>query len=385
MALGHGFTHWFVTGFFLILPYLSQEFGLSFSQAGSIVAAKSAVTSSANLPAGAICDMFDRRRLLMVIAIVWPSLFYLILGVSDVYLIALVSAALVGFGSALWHAPAMSTLTNTFPKRKGFALSIHETGANLGDLLAPVTIGFMLAALTWRTTLFANILPAFLVAVLIWYAAPKSGTLTRNAMTWRTYGDALKTMFTNRMLLALSAISACRTMGQMALSTFLPIYLAYELKLDPIAVGLYVGILTAASIFTGPVMGTLSDRVGRRPILLFGLAAASLLVSSLGVSRMGLPFIAALFLLGLFLFSMRPVIFAYALDVTAKEVTSSVISFVYGMNTLFASLSPLIAGFIADAFGLTYTFFFVGGLILAAFVVALFLPTPKVAKKLAVS
>ena len=375
ISLGHASTHWYLAAFYLILPYLSQDFQLSYSQVGAIVAARSLVAATANIPSGAIADIFGRKRLMLAIAVIWPAVFYILLGFSPEYGLVLFFAALVGFGNSLWHPPAMSILSERFPERRGFALSMHETGANLGDFLAPIAVGFLMTFLTWRFTLFANVPPAIILLVLVWISVSDERLGKKARLSLRQYGGALRTMFTNRVLLGLSVISATRTMGQNALHTFLPIYLAYEVGLSPATIGLYVGMLTFASLFTGPVMGTVSDRTGRKPILLSGLLLSSILMASLGVSRSGIPFLSALVLLGFFLFSMRPVIFAHALDVTPRDVGSTTTSFLFAMNTAFSAISPVIAGMIADRAGLVYAFYFSGGLVLIAFLTTIFIPS----------
>ena len=55
-----------------------------------------------------------------------------------------------------------------FDNRKGFALGVHGTGANLGQTLAPIIAGYLLLVMTWRGVLLANTIPLFLTAILLW-------------------------------------------------------------------------------------------------------------------------------------------------------------------------------------------------------------------------
>ncbi|MDO8552873.1 MAG: hypothetical protein Q7S01_05145 [bacterium] len=83
--------------------------------------------------------------------------------------------------------------------------------------------------------------------------------------------------------------------------------------------------------------------------------------------------------LGLFLFSVRPVNFAYALEVTPKDIGATTVGFIFGLNTAFAALAPLAAGIIADRVGAISTFYLGSALVLGSAILTLTLP--KVVRK----
>ena len=61
IGLGHGGTHWVAAFFYLLLPYLTDDLGLSYAQAGSLVALFHAASALANLGSGALVDVTGRR------------------------------------------------------------------------------------------------------------------------------------------------------------------------------------------------------------------------------------------------------------------------------------------------------------------------------------
>ncbi|MBW2439720.1 MAG: hypothetical protein JRH12_04540, partial [Deltaproteobacteria bacterium] len=71
-------------------------------------------------------------------------------------------------------------------------------------------------------------------------------------------------------------------------------------------------------------------------------------------------------LLGFFHYSLRPIIFAFALDVTPPEIGATTVSYVFAWNQTFSAISPILGGFLADAFGIRYAMFFIAGLTLTA-------------------
>jgi len=401
VSLGHTGVHFYSMAFTIILALIKDEFGLSFTQAGIILSVITAVSFIVNIPSGALADVLGKKRLQMGIALLAPAMGFFIVGFAPTYGFVLLTIGLVGFGGSLWHPPAMSTLSDRFPGRRGFALSWHEFGANMGDFLGPAITGIALAVMLWRQVLNAYIIPGLVLAILVWLIVPDIKSVHKRVMLFAEYRKALGSLFTNPRLLQVSALSSLRTMSQQSLTFILPLYLFSTLNLGSALTGIYTSMLTLPAMIAGPIMGTLSDRLGRKPVLLLGLGAAALLSSLLSVfspsisvsafSSSGLEgtllaivaafgggdlFLVSLIMLGLFLFSMRPIIFAYAMDVTPKEVGATTVGFVFSTNQILSAFAPFIVGVIADMAGPRSSFFFVGGLITSAFIVAALLPKP---------
>jgi MFS family permease len=141
-------------------------------------------------------------------------------------------------------------------------------------------------------------------------------------------------------------------------------------------IGFHLSMLTLASLFAGPVLGTVSDYVGRKPIMVVGLAIAGGTSLMLAVAPSGVAFVGVLLVLGLVLFSIRPVVMANALDVTPNHLGASVIGIMFTIQAAFSSSTPLLIGWIGDTFHIGAGFYLVGGLILASGMVALTLPRP---------
>jgi MFS family permease len=82
-------------------------------------------------------------------------------------------------------------------------------------------------------------------------------------------------------------------------------------------------------------------------------------------------FITGLAFLGFFLYAVRPVIWAWVLDLGPKELGGSMVSFFSGSQSLLSSMSPLICGFIADRWGILAAFYFLAGTVFVANLVVL--------------
>jgi len=115
-----------------------------------------------------------------------------------------------------------------------------------------------------------------------------------------------------------------------------------------------------------PIAGSISDRRGRKRVLTAGLFSTSIVLCVLAYFRMTWLFITALAFLGFFLYAVRPVIWAWVLDLGPKELGGSMVSFFSGSQSLLSSLSPGICGFIADRWGILSAFYFLAGTVFVA-------------------
>ena len=368
ITIGHGLTHWYPATFYLLLPIIGSELGLSYSQIGLIMTCKYVASAIANVPGGVLVDTVGRKGLLMAVSLFWIGFPYLLIGFTHSYLMLLACVALVGFGNSLWHPTAIPTLARGYPERKGLVLSVHGMGGNVGDAVAPVIIGAALSYFTWREVVVLNVVPGLVVAALL-FVFLGSMRLTSKAHETQTvaqYVAGLKDLFRSRSLVMLSTGSAFRTMTQAALLTFLPVYLAHEMGYSPVWVGACLFALQAAGFAASPVAGHLSDRMGRKQILVSSMAATAVVLAAMALSGGSPLFIALVAVLGFFLYATRPVIQAWMLESTPKNMGGSSIGVLFGAQALGGAIGPLLGGMVADAFGLLATFYFLAATIVIA-------------------
>src|SRR5215475_1727746 len=167
ISIGHAFTHWYPATFYLLLPLIGSELGLSYAQIGSILTCQYAAGAISNVPGGIFVDTVGRKGLLMALSLFWVGFPYLVMGFSHVYWMMLACATLLGIGNNLWHPTAIPWLASRFPERKGLVMSFHSMGGNVGDALAPLVVGALLAVLSWRSVVLVNVLPGIAMAALI--------------------------------------------------------------------------------------------------------------------------------------------------------------------------------------------------------------------------
>lgn len=383
ITAGHMLTHWYPATFYLLLPIIGKELGLSYSQIGLIMTCQALASAIANVPGGILVDTYGRMGVLMASSLFWIGVPYLLMGFTHTYWLLLACVMLVGFGNSIWHPTAISELARRFPERKGFVLSVHGMGGNVGDAAAPIVIGAMLTLFTWREVVVLNVVPGVAMALLILMML---GTLQSGARKPRpahdqhaplsigTYLSETRQLLRNRSLLLLSCGSAFRTMTQSALLTFLPLYLAHEMGYSPLAVGWCLFALQVTGFIASPVAGHLSDKMGPRGIMNWTMGATAVILIAMAVVGRSPAFIVLIAVLGFFMYASRPVIQAWLMDATPRNVGGTSIGILFGFQAVGSAIGPLLGGLIADRFGLLATFTFLACTIIIGNLFILFMP-----------
>jgi MFS family permease len=374
ITLGHALTHWYPSTFYLLLPIIGRELGLSYSQIGLIMTCQFVAGAIANVPGGVMVDTVGRKGVLMATSLFWVGFPYLLMGFSHGYLMLLGCIALVGFGNSLWHPTAIPTLARCYPERKGLVLSLHGMGGNVGDALAPIVVGSLLTVLTWRQVVVINVIPGIVMAAMI---LAFLGTLQLGSKKHKKdedeprqaladYVKGVPALFNNRALVMITMGGAFRSLTQNGLLTFLPVFLAYEMGYSPFWVGAGMFALQAAGFAASPIAGHLSDTMGRKSVLMTSMLMTGVVLVFMAFAGKSHAFIVFVAILGFFLYAIRPVLQAWLLETTPKNMGGTSIGILFGAQSLGSAVGPLIGGMIADRWGLTATFWFLAATIVIA-------------------
>jgi MFS family permease len=162
-----------------------------------------------------------------------------------------------------------------------------------------------------------------------------------------------------------------------AYTTFLPLFLAEEVGFDSRGVGLHLGLLFAVGIVASPLIGHLSDRVGRKAVLvpaLLSLCALSVLLARFG---QGMALTAIILVLGLFIRSDYSLLSAMVLDVVGKGVATTTLGIVSFTRFALSGISPLIAGVLYQRLGMDAVLYYAAGIYALAAVLLWTIQLPR--------
>jgi MFS family permease len=386
ISAGHALTHWYPATFYVLLPLIGKELGLSYTQIGFLMSAQHIAGAISNLPGGMLVDAVGKRGYLMAASLFWVGFPYALMSLTDSMWMLVVCVMLVGIGNNLWHPAAIPTLAHRYPQRKGLVLSFHGMGGNIGEAVAPLAAGALLAWFSWRTVVVINIVPGLVMATLILVLVGALATArTQNdadvnagagGPKWnpRQYLRDLGGLLRDRTLMLICVSAGFRTLTQVGLLVFLPVYLAYEQGYSPIAVGVCMTVMQVAGLIAGPIGGHLSDTMGRKKVIMSSMLLSGITIIGMVLAGQSFAFIIFVALVGFFMYAMRPVMQAWAVENTPKRLAGTGVGLQFTILAIGGSIAPATFGLIADTWNVYAAFYFLAGTIIAANLLVLFVP-----------
>jgi len=381
LAVGHVGFHWILQSFVVLVPEIQQTFGLNGVGVGGIQAVKELTSGLITLPGGVLVGMLRKWwGWLLGICIGASGLGSLLMGISPAYVLLLIGVAVVSVSHSLWHLPAAASLSHHFASRRGTMLSFHGVGGSVGDVAGPLITGALLLGLGWRGILsIYAIAPFFMAFMAVWVFkgigdvreddAKVAGLAERLAMT--------KMLFKSRLLQGMTAVRGLRSMALGAVVTLLALYLGNDLDLAVFDRGFHIALLIAVGLLAKPVAGMISDKFGRKQVLVPGLIWSCVLTLLMVGFNDGVSLTITIALLGLFLYPDQPILTAALFDVLGREEATIGLGVVSFVSFLMAAVSPLIAGGLYEVWGFQAGLYYVAALFALAAVIFTILPLNK--------
>ena len=386
LSLGHGISHLYDQGFPVFMPAIASAMGLNHFQVAALLGIRQGGFGVVNLACGVVVDrLIDNWGQILTGCMLWSALAFLVVGASPNLAILAVAVGMVSIPGALWHLPATAAISRRFPDRRGFAISIHGFGSNIGNVLGPLLAGGLLTFMLWRHVLYIYAIPAVLMTVFVWWSLRdlgdegETGQAKGRRMSTQ-FRDGLK-LFQNPVVMSLTVAAAIRGMATGALFNWTPFYLERStdggLGMSYFLAGVHLALLTGMGIVSTPVLGLLSDRYGRKMVLAPGLVIAAVL-TFLVVSAGDTIFLALLLTgIGLFSFALQQILLAAVLDVVDRGTEATASGLIFGFNGILGFGSPFLATVIINEMGgYGAVFYYVGIMTVVALAIVLLTPFP---------
>lgn len=264
----------------LINPLLSifaQQVGASGIQIGLVVAGYWMSRILLEIPSGVISIRYG-YHLPMVVGLLLTTVGTFLNALALDPLQLLLTRVLQGFGAPLFFAISMTFITQLFDaKNRGGAMGLFQGIEFVGTILGSSFSGYVIASLDFRMSLIlCSILSGIALTLLL---------LTPNIKRHRSVtGSAslslshLKGVFKTKNLLIVSAATFTEfLMTNGVLFTVFPIYAKGILGFTLQGIGLIMGARSVGFVIAMFAMGAIADRIGRKPILVFGVVFTGLL------------------------------------------------------------------------------------------------------------
>jgi FSR family fosmidomycin resistance protein-like MFS transporter len=369
MAAGHAVHDTYTAFLPPLLPVFIEKLGLSIAGAGFLTVFMQA-PSLVQPGIGRLADRFNLRALVLW-APALAAVFMSLLGVAPGYAWIALLLTLAGLNSAGLHAVAPIMTGNLSGSRLGRGMSFWMVGGELGRTLGPIIVVSVVAPLTLKGLLW--LMPAgLLVSLLLNIQLKQVPYHDRTAAASPHWGTALRQM--KSVFIPLTVFITLRAFLQSAAITYLPVYLTGRGTSLWFA-GAALTILQAAGVAGALVSGSLSDRIGRRAVLIACVLGAPFF-AWLFLSSGGLIQAAMIAMVGFFVISPTPVVMAMVQE-SFPENRAFANGLYMGLSFMIRSTVVVIVGLMGDHLGLHTAILICAGLMLLAFPAALFLPPNK--------
>ncbi len=368
LALGHLLNDVNQGAVTALLPFLVAQRGLSYTAAAGVVLAATLISAILQPLLGIVSD---RRPLpwLIPLGMFLGGLGIGLAGLLPNYEFIIAAVIISGAGVAAFHPESHRFSNYVSRQQRGRGMSIFNVGGNLGFAIGPALVT---AAVLWLglAGTWVMAVPATLYALLLWRELPRFNQFRPAARSGKTANTDAVTDWS--AFVRLTIVIVLRTALYYGLLAFVPAYLISVRGLTIVEANSHLTLISVAGAAGTLLAGTLSDRLGRKRILLMALGALPILlliflntsgwVASIALMLTGMA-TAAAFTVGVV---MGQEYAAANLGVASGVTTGAAI----GLGGL---ASPVL-GRIADVSGLTTVLLILTALPLLSLCVAITLP-----------
>ncbi len=191
-----------------------------------------------------------------------------------------------------------------------------------------------------------------------------------------------RSLILNRVMLSAWFVNGLMMTGFVVIMPFIPLYVQELGVTDQAATVFWSGAIFSASgvasFFTAPLMGSLSDRIGPKPVILWGFVVACLTFFLMGVADDLYVLVGLRFLQGLFGAGAPAATSALVANAAPRQKMGQAFGFFQTSMTVGSGVGPLLGGVVADAVGLRESFFLSAGLMVVGLLATvIFIPQER--------
>lgn len=344
--VGGHFIHDIYTAFVApLLPVIIDKLSLTLTEAGSLTAILQ-FPAVLNVFIGYLADRVSLRYFVILAPAVTATLISAIGLASDYWTMGVI-LFLTGVSVAAFHAPTPAMIARISGRQVGKGMSFYMAAGELARTLGPIIAVW--AVSTWTLS------GIYRLAVVGWASSLVLYWRLRKIPARPAKVNGLVAVFPaiRRLFLPILVFLFFRNFIDVSLTTFLPVYMnqaGASLWLS----GAALAILEAAGVAGALLSGTISDRIGRRPILLYATIASVIFMMIL-LNSSGWVMLPVLVALGFVTLSTMPVLLALVQECLPENRAVGNGLFMT-LTSLLRPVSILLIGYLGDHFGLQTAF-----------------------------
>ncbi|MBK7627241.1 MAG: MFS transporter [Bacteroidales bacterium] len=337
-----------------IYPVVKDSFHLNFSQIG-IITLVFQLTASLFQPLIGLYTDRKPQPYSLAVGMVFTLLGLILLSQANTYALLLVSVAVIGTGSSVFHPEASKVAYMASGGRRGLAQSIFQVGGNMGSSLGPILAALIIVPFGQSSILWFSILALLAIIVLInvgsWYtqhlnmrkkvtAISKGHDLSKAKVAW-SVGILLILIFSKYFYMA-------------SITSYFTFYLIHKFSVSIQSSQVHLFLFLFA-IATGTLLGgPIGDRVGRKYVIWFSILGVAPFTLLLPYANLFWTTVLSI-MIGVILASAFSAILVYAQELIPGKIgmiSGLFFGFAFGMGGLGSAL----LGKLADATSIDYVY-----------------------------
>ncbi|MFQ5711592.1 MAG: nitrate/nitrite transporter [Candidatus Geothermarchaeales archaeon] len=354
LAFSTAFTlHLLLFSYSPLISQMVRDLRLTHAQAGLIFSACVLPLALLRIPWGLLCDRVGFRATLSL-AVVIIAASGLLRGFAATYEMLIAIQVILGMGLSAIMPSLPKVVAAWFPRREtGMATGLYVAGFSLGNVVGLSLTPYVLSLLGyWRDVFRVYGAWGVILAVMWLTLSRRPAEVNRSSNTVRSEAPSMDFIAILRMreVWVLTGLFLCAVGSYDTMSLWLPYVL--ELKgIQPVTAGLIATMLPLGFLFAGPVVGTLSDRVGvRRPFTLTLGFISGPTIFLIGVTG-GIPLWIATFAAGFCTVGILTLVLVIPIESMESTQVSSAIGLISSVGNASSILLPIAVGYIKDAMG----------------------------------
>ena len=362
-----------------ILPLFALSLGAKPEAIGFVVGASTITGIFFKLPAGTLSDIYGRYKMLLISILVFaltPFAYYLVTNYWQLVGIRFFH----GLATSIYGPVSMAMIADTAGGQKGERLSWFSSITIIGSLVGAPLGGYILQYLSKEGShtlshfhiaygicgLFGLTSLAFTLKAFLSGNREVRQNKISPTETWREFSKGIKEVMSDYRVIITSNMEGIQNLSVGALEAFLPVYAVTVAGLSAFQAGILWGAQIVTTILAKPIMGKISDRYGRKPIIFSGMWICAIPFACIPLTRD--------FYLLLFLSAIFGVGEAFVTSSSAAMVAGFCKEQHYGaaMGT-FGSIfdighaaGPILAGFLLAHLSYQYSFLVIAILLIVA-------------------
>nr|pir transport protein homolog [imported] - Arthrobacter sp. (strain TE1826) [Arthrobacter sp.]BAA25927.1 transporter [Arthrobacter sp.] len=355
----------------ILMPFMKESLSLSYQQMGMLGTSTAIGYLSLVLFAGILAAKWGSKKL-VVLGNLLVAFGLLYLSWAQSFFACLAGMILLGIGAAFTYTPVVNIVVGWFPNRRGMMIGFVISGLGLGSLIASALIPFFTAWYSdngWRYLWLVFSIIAFISAVVSYFILRDPPEVSRK--TAAKSHSFLRDVYLNHKVILVAVIYGLIGFAYLIPQSFLFSFIL-DTGINSYSAGQLMSLGSIMSIFSGPLWGAVSDKIGRKMSLLVTLLLGAVSV----IIPIGFPtylgFVICQFLWGINVVGMLSLIQA----LSTEQVHQSYAPVALGYTTVYFAVGQLagpgLGGWMIDHFGgIPPVLFLCSGLLILAFLLSL--------------